>query len=119
MDAARRYKAMIAEVTGGLDARADLNAQRVAELHDRVTTLAWQLKEASDRHLLARACVELAWEGALEALWVETWITMRPFPKPDPWAKASDRDELIVAVEQRAAELRAAVQGRGVRLPGT
>jgi hypothetical protein len=119
MDAARRYKARITEVTGGLDARADLNAQRVDELEEKVKALGWQLREASDRHLLTRACVELAWEGALEALWVETWITMRPFPKPDMWAKAADRDKLLAAVEQRAAELKAAVQGRGLRRPGT
>ncbi len=112
MDAARRYKARIAEVTGGLDARADRNAERVRELDAQVEALGRRLREASDRHLLTRLCVELAWESALDALWVESWITMRPFPAPDTWAKASDLDALLVAVEQRAAELRAEVQGR-------
>jgi type II secretory pathway component PulJ len=112
MDAARRYKARVAEVTSGLDARAELNAQRVEELGKRVQALGRQLREASDRHLLARLCVELAWESALDALWVESWITMRPFPKPDPWAKAADLDTLLATVEQRAAELRSEVQGR-------
>lgn len=115
MDAARRYKARIAEVTGGLDARADLNAERIKELDRRVNALGWQLREASDRHLLTRLCVELAWESALDALWVESWITMRPFPKPDPWAKAADLDALLATVEQRAAELRSEVQGRRLR----
>jgi len=118
MDAARRYKARIAEVTGGLDARADLNAERIKVLDKEVTARGWQLREASDRHLLTRMCVELAWDGALDALWVESWITMRPFPKPDPWAKAADLDALIADVEAKVAALRTEVQSRRLRLPG-
>lgn len=117
MEAARRYKARIAEVTGGLDERADRNAERVKELERNVQALGRRLREASDRHLLTRLCVELAWEGALDALWVETWITMRPFPRPDGWAAAADLDALLADVEERAADLRAAVQGRRLRHP--
>lgn len=119
MDAARRYKARIAEVTGGLDARADLNTERVKALDKTVQALGWQLREASDRHLLTRMCVELAWETALDALWVESWITMHPFPKPDGRAKASELDALLADVEQKAAALRAQVQGRRLRRPGS
>ncbi len=123
MTAARAYKDVIASVTAGLEAGADRNAERVAELRRSVESLHKELREASDRHIITRLTGELAWDNALDVLWGETWMTMRPFPAPRPLAKASDitvaaLTALNLAVEERSAALRDAVQGRRLRRAG-
>lgn len=112
--AAQEYKAIIAGRTAGFDEDAAGNIDRVAELKDRVAELGRELRAASDQHIVARAGNLLAWEDALEILWVETWMTMRPFPKPDRFAKG-DPAALVARVEARVADLRAEVQRRGLR----
>jgi len=113
--AAREYKARIAELTAGFDDDAERNAKRVKQLEEEVAELGKQLKAASDQRVVARIGNVLAWEDALEILWVETsWMKMRPFPKPDRFAKG-DPLELVTRVETCVAELRALVQRRRLR----
>ena len=118
MTAAREYKARIAELTAGFDDDAERNAQRVKQLEEEVAELGKQLKAASDQRVVARIGNVLAWEDALEILWVESWMTMKPFPKSDRFAKGSPA-ELVTRVEARVAELRRLVQRRGLRRYGT
>jgi hypothetical protein len=118
MSAAREYKDVIAEVTAGLDSESERNAERVAELRRIVDERSRLLDEAADRHILIRIGAELAWEDALEALWVESWMDMRPYPRPDRFAKPGDLATLAVRVEEAAAALRAEVQKRRIRMPG-
>jgi hypothetical protein len=117
--AAREYKDVIARVTAGLDAQSERNAERVAELRRLVDERSRVLDEAGDRHILTRIGAELAWEEALAALWVESWIEMRPYPRPDRLAEPGDAAALNVRVEEAAAALRAEVQKRRIRLPGS
>jgi len=112
---AREYKARIAELTAGFDDDAERNAKRVAELKVEVAELGKELKAASDQRVVARIGNVMAWEDALEILWVESsWMKMHPFPKPDRFAKG-DPTELVARVEARVAELRALVQRRKLR----
>jgi hypothetical protein len=110
---ATAYKRAVLEVTGGMEGEVRRNAARVQELRERVADLDRDLLIAADRRLLLRIAANLAWEDALEALWVESWMTMRPFPKPDRMAKAGDAMALGAEIERTAAELLAAVRGRG------
>lgn len=119
MSAARQYNEVIRSVTTGLDARSERNAERVAELRRLVDERGRLLDEAADQHVLVRIGTELAWEDALAALWVESWIDMRPYPRPDRLAKPGDLTTLVVRVEEAAAALRAEVQKRRIRLPGS
>jgi hypothetical protein len=113
--AAREYKARIAELTAGFDEDAERNAKRVKELEEEVAELGKALKAASDQRVVARIGNVLAWEDALEILWVESsWMKMRPFPKPDRFAKG-DPAQLVISVEARVADLRALVQRRKLR----
>ena len=114
MTAADEYKAVIAELTLGFDTDAARNAERVEQLQQEITELGKELKAASDQHVVARVGNILAWEDALEILWVESWMTMKPFPKPDRLAKG-DPATLVTRVEARVAELRSLVQRRGLR----
>jgi hypothetical protein len=119
MTAAREYKDVIAAVTAGLDAASERNTQRVAELRRIVDERNRLLDEAADRHILIRIGAELAWEEALEALWVESWMDMRPYPRPDRLAAPGDLAALAARVEEAAAALRAEVQKRRIRMPGS
>ena len=113
--AAREYKARIAELTAGFDDDAERNAKRVKQLEEEVAELGKELKAASDQRVVARIGNVMAWEDALEILWVESsWMKMHPFPKPDRFAKG-DPAELVTRVETRVAELRALVQRRRLR----
>ena len=118
MTAADEYKGIIAALTAGFDTDAARNAERVEELRLEVAELGKELKAASDQHVVARIGNLLAWEDALEILWVESWMTMKPFPKSDRFAKGSPA-ELVTRVEARVAELRRLVQRRGLRRYGT
>ena len=115
MTPARAYKARIAELTAGFDDDAERNAQRVKQLEEEVAELGKQLKAASDQRVVARIGNVLAWEDALEILWVESsWMKMRPFPKPDRFAKGEPA-ALVIRVEACVTELRALVQRRRLR----
>ncbi len=119
MSAARDYKRVIRSVTGGLDAQSERNAERVADLRRIVDERGRLLDDAADRHVLVRIGAELAWEDALAALWVESWMDMRPYPGPDRSAEPGDLATLAVRVEEAAAALRAEVQKRRIRMPGS
>ena len=114
MTAADDYKAVIAELTAGFDGDAARNAERVEELRLEVAELNKELNAASDQHVIARVGNILAWEDALELLWVESWMTMKPFPRPDRLAKGNPA-ALVTKVEGCVAELRALVQRRRLR----
>ena len=115
MTAADEYKGIIAALTAGFDTDAARNAERVEELRLEVAELGKELKAASDQRVVARIGNVMAWEDALEILWVESsWMKMHPFPKPDRFAKG-DPAELVARVEARVAELRALVQRRRLR----
>ncbi|WP_214403985.1 hypothetical protein [Pseudonocardia lacus] len=111
---AAAYKKAIREVTGGMEGEVKRNEERVRQLRERIADLDRDLSTAADRRLLVRIAANLAWEDALEALWVESWMTMKPFPKPDRMAKAGDAMELAAEIERKAADLLAAVRGRSV-----
>ena len=115
MSPAAAYKDAIRQVTGGMEGEAKRNEERVRVLRERLADLDRDLATAADRRLLVRIAANLAWEDALEALWVESWIQMRPFPKPDRMAKAGDVLELGAEIERRTDELLAAVRGRSGR----
>jgi hypothetical protein len=110
--AARAYKDVIAGITAGMDAEAERGKERVQELRSTTVELGRQLVRAADRVQLVRIVAELAWEDALAALWVESWMTMRPFPRPDRMVKPGDAVALGAEIEKRRDELLVAVRGR-------
>ncbi len=115
---ARDYRAAVAAMTEGVAGDSERNARRVAELEVAVRRLGRELEEASELRVAARVGNVLAWEAALEVLWVESWMTMRPFPKPDRLASGDDVADRITAVEKAVEALQAAVARRPLGLAG-
>jgi hypothetical protein len=117
MTAAREYKEVVAGITAAAEALRERDRERAAALARELVGLADDMYGAGERAALSRLGVQLHWEAALEALWVESWMKLRPRPGPDPRADPADLDALDAEVEARAAELQEAVRRR-LRLPG-
>jgi hypothetical protein len=112
--AAREYKDVIGELTAAADALRERDRSRFAELRRVLVELDEQMVHAERRAALSRLAVELQWDTVLDALWHESWMTLRPHPQPDPRAAPERLDELDVAAERAAEELLAAVRRRGL-----
>lgn len=112
MTPAREYKEVLAGITAAADALRERDRERAAELARQLGRLDADMLHAGERAALTRLGVELAWEAALEALWVESWLKLRPRPGPTPGVDPADLDALDVEVEQRSAELQEATRRR-------
>jgi hypothetical protein len=115
--AARAYKEIMARLAESADELRERDRERATALARRLVDLDAAMSGAEERAALTRLGVELAWEAALEALWAESWMTLRPRPDPDPRADPRHLDLLDEAVERRSATLREAVRRRrfGIR----
>lgn len=110
--AAREYKQIIAGITAAADALRARDREKAVELTRTLVRLGEQMERAGERAALTRLAVELHWEAALEALWVESWMTLRRRPDPDPGADPARLDQYDAEVELRSAHLQEAVRRR-------
>jgi hypothetical protein len=109
---ARQYKEVIAGIAVATEALRERDREIAAALARKLVGLTEAMEHADERAGLTRLGVELHWEAALEALWVESWMKLRPRPGPDPRADPTAIDALDAEVEARAAELREATRRR-------
>jgi hypothetical protein len=116
--AAREYKEIIAGIAAAANDLQERDRERAAQLNRELAGLHEDMTRAVERAALTRLGVELHWEAALEALWVESWMTLRPRPDPDPRADPADLARYDAEVEQCAAALQEAVRRRRFGLPG-
>ncbi|WP_214371320.1 hypothetical protein [Pseudonocardia sp. H11422] len=117
MSAARDYKAIVAGITAAADELRERDRERAVELSRDLVGLDDAMVRAGERAAMTRLGVNLHWEAALEMLWAESWMTLRPMPAPDERVDPANIDALDAAVEQRFAELRDATR-RGFGLRG-
>lgn len=115
MSAARRYK----DITGGMtDAVARMrrsDVERAARLESALPELEEAMRVSAERAALTELGVGLQWEAALESLWGEHWMTLRPLPRPDPRAverAPRDLDYLDAVVAKRYEALVDAIRRR-------
>lgn len=112
--AARRYKDITAGMTDAVDRMRREDAERATHLQARLVELHEAMEAAAEREALTVLGVALQWESALEALWNEQWLTLRPLPKSDPHASPKDLDYLDAVVAQRYETLREAIRRRSL-----
>lgn len=115
---ARTYKAIVAGITEAVDALGERDRARAAALARELVELDARLQEAGELAARTWLGVELHWEAALEALWVESWMKLRPRPGPDSSADPTDLAALDAGVEAAADALQNAVRRRRFGFPG-
>lgn len=106
MTAARRYKGITGGMTDVVTRMRAADTQRAARLAERLVELHAAMSAAGERAALSEFGLALQWEAALEALWDEHWMTLRPLPTPDFDAPAHDLDYLDAMVAQCGEALR-------------
>ncbi len=116
--AARAYKDVMAGLDAVADELRDADRARAIELATTLVGLEDAMVRAAERAALTRLGVELAWENALDALWTESWLQLRPRPDPPPDPRPADLASLDDAVQTAAADLLVAVRRRRFGLPG-
>lgn len=117
--AARAYQDVIAGLSAAADALRERDRERAAELACRLVALDDAMVRAVERAALTRLGVDLCWEAALDALWTESWLQLRPLPDPPGVPGVpGDLAALDATVEARSAALRDEVRRRRFGLPG-
>ncbi|HEY9413939.1 MAG TPA: hypothetical protein VIQ30_04205 [Pseudonocardia sp.] len=114
MSAARRYK----DITGGMtDAVARMRRSDIevaARLESALPEMEEAMRVAAERAALSELGVGLQWEAALESLWGEHWMTLRPLPRPDRRVAPRDLDYLDAVVAKRYETLVGLIRRRPV-----
>jgi hypothetical protein len=111
-DAVRAYKDVIGELTGATAALRERDRRRAEALKGRLAELAKVTADAEERAAVARFVAQLHWETVLDALWQESWMTLRRRPGPDPDADPADLDVLNNALVRAAEDVLEAVRRR-------
>lgn len=117
MSAAAEYKAIMAQLTAAADALRVHDRDRATQLAHQLGGLERAVRSARERAALTRFGVELHWEAALEALWPESWLKLRPRPGPSPRAVDAGIDDLDAQVAEATDALLEAVRRSRFGLP--
>ena len=112
MSAAGEYKDVIGELTTAAEALRERDRVRAAHLTRELREVGVSLERAEERAALSRLGVELQWDVVVEALWDESWMTLRPHPQPDSTADADALDTLDAAADRAATAEQDAVRRR-------
>ncbi|WP_309111877.1 hypothetical protein [Saccharothrix sp.] len=83
VSAVERYKEIVAVAGEAVRRMREVDHQRVKEALDRLVASQDRMAEAVEQEMLTRVGVTLLWESALDLLWDERWLTMKPLPAPD------------------------------------
>jgi hypothetical protein len=110
MTAAREYRDVVGELERAAEALRESDEARAAQLTRALSVVDAELQEAERRAALARLGVELGWDAVVDALWAESWMTLRPRPQPARDVDPARIDDLDAEVERTAAAVEAAVR---------
>ncbi|MCW0212486.1 MAG: hypothetical protein OJJ54_03935 [Pseudonocardia sp.] len=113
-DAAARYREVTAGIAAAAQGLRDADRERALQLERRLGELDDRMARVGERTAMTRFTVDLHWEAALEALWGESWMTLRPFPAPDRTADPAHLDRLDQEVASTFDVLRDLVRRRGL-----
>lgn len=98
----RRIASGIDEAVGAVRRQDELRAARLEQALARIDA---RMRRVGERAALTRFVVDLHWESALETLWAEPWMTVRPFPRPDPDADPGRLESYEREVDRTYSEL--------------
>lgn len=114
--AARAYQDVVARLSAAAEELRTRDLDRAAELAHTFADLDDAMLRTRERAALTEMVVTLHWEAALDALWTESWMTLRPRPAPARGADPADVAALEAEVERAAAAVTAAARSSKFRL---
>lgn len=110
MTAAREYRDVVGELAQAAAALRERDQARAAQLKRELSEVDKDLRSAERRAAVTRLGVELGWDTVVDALWAESWMTLRPHPQPASDGDPARLDALDAEVEEAADAVRAAVR---------
>ncbi|WNV82103.1 hypothetical protein [Umezawaea sp. Da 62-37] len=110
--AAERYKEIIGSISEAVSTMRAHDERRVAELVARLAVSQDRMVDAIEREKVVKLGVALHWEAAVEALWEERWLQMRPMPRPDERVPPRDQNDYDAAMELAFHALEESLQKR-------
>ena len=112
MSAAREFKDVVDELSAAAEALRGRDKARAKELGEELAAIDKERQLAEDRTALTRLGVGLRWDEIVDVLWSESWMTLRPHPRPDRGAEPEALDALDAEVERTADDVLRAVRRR-------
>ena len=112
VSAVERYKEIVALAGESVKRMREVDHHRVKEAMDRLVASQDRMAAAVEQEMLTRVGVTLLWEAALEALWDERWLTMKPQPAPDESVPPRPQEEYNGLMELAHQRLEEALQKR-------
>jgi hypothetical protein len=110
--AAHQYKDILAEVTTAAAELRERDRARSAFIDRSLPELHDQMLRTGERARLTAAIATLHWERALDLLWSESWLDLRPRPAPDPCVDPEDLEVYEAEMDDCADALARAVRRR-------
>ncbi|MCE3550274.1 hypothetical protein LWC33_02230 [Pseudonocardia sp. RS11V-5] len=102
---AAAYRRIASGIEQAVGAVRRQDEQRATRLEQALARIDARMRRVGERAALTRFSVELHWESALEALWAEPWMTVRPFPRPDTEADPAQLERYEREVDRTYTEL--------------
>ncbi|MDN5916359.1 MAG: hypothetical protein L0I76_14860 [Pseudonocardia sp.] len=116
MSAADAYKALVAELDAAATRLRETDRERAEELSRDLGDLDAALAASAERAALTRLGVALRWEAAVESLWQEHWLVLRPEPVATAGTRPEHLERMDQAVDEALTELRAEIRRRRLSL---
>jgi hypothetical protein len=107
---AQRYRELTGAIADASRELRDRDADRVRELRRLLAVLDDRMERVGERTSMSSLAARTHWETALDALWAEPWMTVPPFPRPDPQADPARLTQYEQEMYEAHAELMGLVQ---------
>ncbi|CCH27916.1 hypothetical protein ABZ816_06395 [Actinosynnema sp. NPDC047251] len=114
VSAVERYKEMVGLAGAAVEKMRDQDRDRVRDLLARLAASQDRMAELIEQEKLTQVGVRLLWEAAVEALWEERWMQMKPVPEPDESVPARDQRDYLTAMDVAYQSLEDTLQKRGL-----
>ncbi|MBW4719033.1 hypothetical protein [Saccharothrix obliqua] len=114
VSAVERYKEVVALADTAVGRMRARDGERVAELLAALAASQDRVAALVEQEGLTRVGVRLLWEAALEALWEERWLQMKPLPDPDETVPPRAQRDYLTAMDVAFQALEDTLQKRGL-----
>ncbi|MEU5694889.1 hypothetical protein [Actinosynnema sp. NPDC020468] len=114
VSAVERYKEIVALAAESYERMRDNDRRRVAELLRRLAETQELMARVIEQERDVRIGVSVVWDQAVEALWDERWLEMKPMPAPDESVPRRPQNDYTGAMDHAYQQFEDALQKRSL-----